>query len=97
MKTATIERYHLYGTCHHHLRVLYRGSVLNWTMRDAQGYYQGQAYADAMDVGAETVNAMIGHASRNGFTHVRFAGDWKGRTVRKTMKIKPANPKGALC
>ena len=85
--TATIERYHCYGTPHHWLHVHYRGRVLNWSLRDADGYYQGQAYADARDDGPEVLQAMRQHAARMGFTHVRIAGDWSGRTKPKGGRL----------
>lgn len=77
-RTATIERYHCYGTPRLHLRVTYQGRVLRW--RDASSPGLSFAMADAEDRGAETLDAMRAHARRHGFTHVRIVGDWFGRT-----------------
>lgn len=87
MKTATIERYHCYGTPNHHIRVTYRGNVLRW--RDSASPGLSFAMADTVDRGSETIGAMIEHARRHGFTHARFTGDWKGRTMQKTMALSP--------
>lgn len=82
VRTATIERYHRFGTPRHHLRVIYRGRVLWW--RDGAG----SAIADAPDYGAESLAAMREHARKHGFTHVRIAGDWQGRTKPKGGKLQ---------
>lgn len=68
--TATIERYHCYGTRHHHLRVTYRGKTLQWS----EGLTS--AWADMVDYGQESIDAAKGHARKQGFTHCRFVGDW---------------------
>jgi hypothetical protein len=79
-RTATIERYHCFGTPHHWLQVHYRGKVLNWSARRPDGSYEGQTYADARHDGDDVLAAMRAHAKRMGFTHVRITGDWQGRT-----------------
>ena len=87
-RTATIERYHCYGTPRHHLRVTYRGRVLRW--RDASSPGLCFAMADAPDWGAESLQAMKAHARRHGFTHVRIVGDWSGRTKPRGGSLKGA-------
>lgn len=72
-RTATIERYHVYGTSRFHLRVTYRGFVLRWSEMNPAWCI---VYADAWHLGDDTVNAMIQHAKRSGFTRVKFSGDW---------------------
>lgn len=73
-KTATIDRYHCWGTPRHHLRVAYMGRTLQW--RDTSSPGLSFAYADMVDYGAESIEAAKAHAKRQGFTHVRFTGDW---------------------
>lgn len=70
MKTATIERYHVYGTPRHNLRLTYRGKTVRW--RDGIA----EVWADAPHYGVESIDAFRAHAKRQGFTHVRIAGDW---------------------
>ena len=82
MKTATIERHAYYGTPRHYQCVTYRGHVLRWA---EPGNVSAMAHAPCN--GHETIGAMIEHARRFGFTHVRFAGDWTRYTVRKRMQI----------
>lgn len=79
MKTATIERYHCFGTPNHHLKVTYKGHTLRWSNHDAKGYYLGETWADMVDYGAESIVAARGHAKKHGFTHVKFTGDWKNK------------------
>lgn len=86
-RTATIERYHCYGTPHHWLNVHYRGKVLNWATHREDGSYEGQAYADARHDGPDVMEAMRQHAKRKGFTHVRIVGDWAGFTKPKGGKL----------
>lgn len=71
IKTATIERYHVWGTSHHHLRVTYKGKTLNWWKDGAH------VYADMLDYGNESIDACMEHAKRQGFNRVRFVGDWR--------------------
>ena len=77
-KTATIERYHIFGTMRHGIRALYRGVTLRW---HEKGY---SVRADAPYYGTESSDAMRQHAKRLGFTHCRFIGDWS----------KAAKPRG---
>lgn len=74
MKTATIERYHVYGTRNYMLRVMYRGLVLRWWEK---GY---SVHANMLDCGRESIEAAKQHARNQGFTHCRFVGDWSYST-----------------
>lgn len=75
MKTATIERYAVFGTSRHMQRIIYRGREI----------LQSETPCEK----ADTVAYLRTVAARRGFTHVRFAGDWEGVTVPKTMKVLP--------
>lgn len=81
-KTATIERYHCYGTPRYHIRVTYCGRTINW----AEG--NSTVYADWVDGSqdADIANARA-VAKRFGFTHVRFVGDWERRTKPQGGKV----------
>lgn len=79
-QTATIERYHCFGTPRYHLRATSRGRVLTW--RDADSPGLSFAYAIAEDRGAETLAAMKARAKRHGFTHCRIVGEWVGERPR---------------
>lgn len=81
-KTATIERFHMYGTPRYCLHLLYRGSVVQWSEGNGVTGYAQTAYDDA-----EALQAMRDTARRFGFTHVRIAGDWQGRTKPKGGKL----------
>jgi len=85
-KTATIERYHVYGTPRHELRVTYRGEFINWWETSPEGAHV-HAYAIVQDDptkdwdgGPVDVNMCRLYAKRMGFTHVRIVGDWDRRT-----------------
>ena len=67
-RTATIERYHLFGTPYDNIRVTYRGYTLCWR----KDIYH--VFAHARYYGHESIDAMKQHARRQGFTHVRFVG-----------------------
>jgi len=82
VKTATIERYHVFGTMRHNIRVTYRGNVLTWVTSDPWTRH----YADASFYGQESIDAMRQHAKRAGFSHVRFVGDWDKWTKPKGGK-----------
>lgn len=84
MKTATLERYAIFGTSRHMQRLTYRGKLVSWPIEG-----QGRACASAPCYGHETIAAMMRHAFNAGFTHVRFVGDWKRYTVRKTLRTSP--------
>ena len=86
-KTATIERYHCYGTVNHHLRVYYRGKTLKWANRDPEGYYLGESWADMVDYGQESIDAARQHAKRQGFSHVKFTGEWSHARKPKGGKL----------
>jgi hypothetical protein len=91
-RTATVERYHVYGTMRYELRVMYRGRVLRWSIGNgstAMAIVQNDP-TQQPNIGwlcPVDVFACRAHAKRMGFTHVRFVGDWERRT-------KPVN--GAL-
>lgn len=85
MKTATLERYHCFGTPNHHIRLTYRGETLHW--RDMESPGLSFAFADCPHFGTAEVNVMIDRVRRFGFTHIKFTGDWRGHTVRKGMKL----------
>jgi len=86
-KTATIDRYHCYGTPNHHLSVSYRSKVLRWSTHDKDGYWTGNAYADMVDYGKESIDAAKRHAINHGFTHVKFTGEWPKGGKPKGGKI----------
>lgn len=81
MKTATLERFAVFGTSRHLQRLTYRGKTLNWRIDG-----QGAAYAQAPCRGQETLAAMLATARRAGFDRVKFAGDWDRITVRRTVR-----------
>ena len=81
-RTATIVRYHCYGTPRHHLSVCYLGEVLRWAVRDADGYHQGHATADMVHNGEQSIEAAKDIARKQGFTHVKFDGDWSDFAAR---------------
>lgn len=74
MKTATIERTPMYGTGRPILRVLYRGKIIHWSQGSGV-----QVYALAQDDGDDVREAMRQRAKGQGFTHVRYAGEWGSR------------------
>jgi len=74
MKTATIERYHVWGTPNHCFAMFYRENELTpthsptcptpqWIPDDEQGRVR-----------------LLRLAHMRGFTHIRYAGDWDKRT-----------------
>jgi hypothetical protein len=73
-RTATIERYHLYGTSRMVVRLMYRGSTVNW--------HEGlnHVFAQAAFDDAEAIEQMKTYARKQGFTHVKYEGDWTNRT-----------------
>ena len=81
MKTATLERTHIYGTPRHQQALVYRGNVVRFWEHGHSTYLQAPCF------GLETIASMVDRALEQGFTHIRFAGDWQGYTVRKTMKL----------
>lgn len=83
-KTCTVQRYHVFGTHHHHVQVSYRGHVLQWRDQSSPGL--SFCYADVPEYG-DAVQRMLDLARRWGFTHARFTGDWQGRSVRKSLKL----------
>lgn len=74
MKTATLERYAVFGTSHHMQRLTYRGREV--------------LQSEAPCAGIETLEYLCKVAKHRGFDRVRFAGDWKRYTVRKTLTLK---------
>lgn len=88
MKTATIERHRLYGTHRYQLHVTYRGHTLNW--RDGSAWVFAIVQDDPAGAPAgmpEDVRIAREHAKRQGFTHVKIAGDWDRRTKPKGGKL----------
>ena len=94
MKTATIERYHVYGTNRYDLCVRYNGKTLSWVSTEPSWHV---VHAVALDHGADSLRAMVDHARRHGFTHVRYTGDWDKRTkphgglIVNQLKAKPCS------
>ena len=81
MQTATIFRSHIYGTPRYELIVMYRGRPLNWYENTTHVFaYVQEGYPDSIDIAK-------GHARAQGFTHVRFAGDWDKRTKPRGGKL----------
>lgn len=78
-KTATIERYHVYGTRDSYMaRVMYRGRVLShWQ----SGYCSAAHFPAPGGFPYEWEEIARNHAKRHGCTHVRFIGNFQG--VRK--------------
>jgi hypothetical protein len=77
-KTVTLERYHCYGTPRHHIRLTYRGVTLHWWEQTDTG--PASVYADAADHhDSWQIAAMRATAKKQGFTHLRIAGDWSQR------------------
>lgn len=81
MKTATIERYHVFGTSRHNQSLTYNGSTLHYWSDGQSVYVQAPCY------GIETIKELSKRAYQRGFTHIRFCGDWSGYNVPKTIKI----------
>lgn len=81
MKTATIERYHVWGTPRHNIRVTYRGKTLN--------HWEGltHSYADMPD-SPEAREHCKAYALRQGFDMVRYVGDWSKTTKPKGGKLR---------
>lgn len=69
-RTATIERYHVWGTPHYCLGLFYRGEEL--TPKVSPGSLLAE-WIPADDAGRERLRTL---AKAQGFTHVRFTGDW---------------------
>lgn len=89
-KTATIERYHVYGTPRHHVRATYRGHTVNyWQQGDCRPEH---VYLDAVHCfGIDEIELLHEWRKRLkglGFTHVRFDGAWgKHNTKPKGGKL----------
>ncbi len=66
-KTATIERYHMYGTRHHALKITYRGYTRH----------------EVIDHGEDSIVLLLNVARVRGYTHAKFVGDWARRTKPK--------------
>lgn len=81
-RTATIERFSMWGTGRATLRVMYQGDVLRWS--EGAGV---TAMAQATDYGDDVREAMRQRARNQGFTHVRYVGDWTGATKPKGGKL----------
>lgn len=75
MKTATIQRYPIFGTPYYSLNMLYRGFTV-WQEVDKWGIREPMKEL-----------TRIASLQENGFTHFRFTGDWDGRTKPRNGKI----------
>ena len=80
-RTATIERCHMWGTPRNYFQLMYNGRCVCWWENGAQ------VFAQTMYDDAEALQAMRDTAKRQGFTHVRIAGEWQGRTKPKGGKV----------
>lgn len=88
-RTATIERYPVHGTWRFELAVRYRGETLRWW---ADGAHVFALIVDDPTRDDTTglpvaVQAARQHAKAQGFTHVRFTGDWSKRTMPKNGRV----------
>jgi hypothetical protein len=82
-RTATIERYHVFGTRHYCLSLIYRG-------RDLTPCFDSLHRVPVMvPDDAEGILRMQRIAKAQGFTHCRFTGDWDryGRTKPRGGKL----------
>lgn len=73
MKTATIERYHIFGTCQHERHVLYRGRHIG---ARNQGYFPDDLQ------GLESAKQW---ARAHGFTHYATVNNGKEYGKRGTL------------
>lgn len=80
-KTATIERCHCYGTPRFYFCLTYRGRVCSYWQT---GHI---VYCQTMADDLESLQAMKDHARKQGFTHVKFSGDWDKRTKPQGGKL----------
>ena len=80
-KTATIERYPVFGTWRYELRLMYRGRVVNyWTA----GYAR---FLIVQHLEPSDITAARGIAKTHNFTHVKFTGDWDRMTKPRGGKL----------
>ncbi len=70
-KTATIERYHMYGTRHYSLKMTYKGYT----------------WHEVTDHGNDSTEKLLTLARNRGFTHVKFVGNWDRRTKPKNGSL----------
>lgn len=88
MKTASIERYQMWGTPRHHARAMYRGKTIRYV--SSEGGRPVFVILDAPHWFGLDHDALMAewrtrlHAL--GFTHIRFVGDW-GNTAPKGGKL----------
>ncbi len=80
-RTAVISRVHMYGTHRYYLSLMHRGYQIG--PREPQLLPGHWAPFELVQDDAAGMQRMRDHAKRLGFTHVRIAGDWQGRTVPK--------------
>lgn len=83
-KTATLERSR--GVSGHpssyRLSLKYHGKyAVSWVIENVW------VPADAPDYGDESVEGFRELAKQDGFTHIRFAGDWAGRDKPREGKL----------
>lgn len=84
-KTASIERYHVWGTPNYCLSMFYRTDEM--TPRDPASFPGHRALPAWIPDDATGIERMRVHAKANGFTHVRFVGDWERRVKPSGGKI----------
>lgn len=85
-KTATVTRAHVYGTPRFDLRVTYRGEVIRWREGSADVWAIVQHLSPSPDF--DPVKLCREYAKRQGFTHIRFCGDWDRYTKPKGGKLR---------
>jgi hypothetical protein len=80
-KTAIITRYHVWGTWRHALQVSYRVRILSYWKN---GYPQ---FLGGLEDTQNEIDRLCTIAKEQGFTHVRFAGDWSKSSQPKNRKL----------
>jgi hypothetical protein len=80
-KTATIERFHVYGTPRYGYVLTYRGNVIRWREGLAE------CWAQTADDSLESLQSLKARALQFGFTHVRITGNWERRTKPNGGKL----------
>lgn len=83
MKTATIERYHVWGTPNHCVALWYRGEEL--TPLEDGSTVRRQWIPDDVQ-GVERLRQV---AINLGFTHVRYTGEWGRKHPKKQKLLAP--------
>jgi hypothetical protein len=90
-KTATIERYHCYGTPNHHVAAYYRGKRVSYSDYSG-GYWNGVVVLDAVHTFGVAQQSLLHNWRQRlkglGFTHWRFVGDWGPSGLNKPQDGK---------